>query len=354
MYAALDEQHQLVYAQQLTCPTGRYFCPRCHQVVIVKMSKKHKYYFAHLEACQQAGRQTKHQGESAHHQQVKQLLAKGHPNSNIEYWLDSIQQQVDVWYPTAPPMILEFQKSKINETLLRKRHQAYRELTPNVYWFSDDCEWQHPKISKWQKQLLYYQAAFGYHGYTVDIQTQTIHRYSHLPILYCVESWYCFHTSIASMDKVPALLVADNTFPAKKLQFHAKRQLHPNRMRQSLMQAELYFPFFHALRRLGITLHDVPDWIFATSWECLLLCTPTWQLLSLVWVYLYRADVGVTITFEQMRVHLLSLIEQQYIQLVMMPLVEKETTSDLTQAIIRCFEHYGHLFRKSQDEWFVK
>ncbi|MBS4461364.1 MULTISPECIES: competence protein CoiA family protein [unclassified Facklamia] len=354
MYAALDEENNLIYAQQLQSPSGRYVCPKCQQPVIVKMSKKQKYYFAHLEACQLAGRAMKRQGESQQHQAVKTLLAQGYGGAQIEYWLDTIQQQVDVWYATEPPMILEFQKSKINEEILQKRHQAYRTVTPYVYWFGDNAEWQRSKLSKWQKQLLYYHHSYGYHGYAVDISMQEIIIYTHLPIIYCAESWHCCQTVISEMKQLPSVLTSSPLPNATKLHYRTKRDVQPNRLRQSLMQAELYFPFLNGLRKQGVTLYDLPEWVFAHTWECLLIATPTWQLFGLVWLYLYRQAPNDCITFEELKEQLNVLVEQQQIQLLSMPLVNKDKIDDLTQALIQCFAYFGHLERKEKNVWFVK
>ncbi|HJF16015.1 MAG TPA: hypothetical protein K8V19_00055, partial [Globicatella sulfidifaciens] len=112
MYAAIDQTGQLIYAQEAFALQSSFHCPVCHQPVILKRSRKGNYFFAHLMQCQSdnpQGRQLKGEGEV--HQLGKRLLALGSFNSQLEYWLPTINQQVDCWYHREPPIILEFQNS---------------------------------------------------------------------------------------------------------------------------------------------------------------------------------------------------------------------------------------------------
>lgn len=60
MKVAIDKNGNLAYINQASTNQS-FFCPECHQPLIVKTSKKGRKYFAHYS------RKVNHQGETSEH-----------------------------------------------------------------------------------------------------------------------------------------------------------------------------------------------------------------------------------------------------------------------------------------------
>lgn len=338
LYAAIDQAGQLIYAQEAFALQSSFHCPVCHQPVILKRSRKGNYFFAHLMQCQSdnpQGRQLKGEGEI--HQQGKRLLALSSFNSQLEYWLPTINQQVDCWYHHDPPIILEFQNSVISSHLLLQRHQAYLSITSKIYWVAHLKYWQSHRVSTWQRQLLHYHPDWGYYWLGMDEKKRVLIRYSQLPIIFSPQSWHCQREVISLtsgwLDQFERQIGRPYSFKSKIL-----AQEKVLMIKRAYQQNPAYQVVMHQLHEAGTTIDRLPDWIFQYQWQSFLIETPMWMVLSLVWARMQQAKRPITLsTIHQI---LIALVNEKKIRLATLPLIQQSPLGDICSALYHCLHFY--------------
>lgn len=283
MYAAINKNGEIVYATTIEIfkkDQELFFCPKCRQMVHLKVSKRNKMYFSHKIACGKQEEMVLMEGESIQHKLAKMLLARLSTKSKIEYWNPMIQQQVDVYIPLETPHIFEFQKSKISAAMLTNRHEAYLTLTKYVYWVMANEQLQTSRVSNWQKYLLYYSKDKGFYWFVLDVQQQRLLLYYRLPMIFDARYWSCLSATIDLSCEYTQLPSFSFT---KQCEFkHERYQVNVIREKQMLMMSEVYRPFFMWIHQEGVVFHTLPDWIFERKWQCLLIDSPVWMLLSFI------------------------------------------------------------------------
>lgn len=282
MYAAIDGQSgQLIYACEVQQPSN-YQCPKCQQVVDYKLSKRSKPYFAHRVACGSQPTTKKSDGETLNHQQAKQLLARLSTNAQVEHYLPALNQHVDVYLAKDGPAIFEYQQSKIPSQLLKERHLNYLTHTSHVYWLLAQDQFLSDRISKWHKTMLYYSSTKGWHWYVLDLSAQQLRLEYQLPILFHAQSFQ-YASAIIDLslqyDQLPRFQPVQS--PKRRV---SNVTINSQRERQMIQQSEPYRYFLLWLHQQGYTLKEVPNFIFNLRWQCLLIDSPCWMMLTYLWV----------------------------------------------------------------------
>jgi competence protein CoiA len=113
-----------------------FYCPYCHEKVILKLGEKRIFHFSHLSNSQCGFEQV---GESEYHFngkiQLYQWLKKQNVNPILEFYDPQIKQRADMVFTDGDKQFaMEFQCSTINEATLRKRTNGYHSLGYDPIW----------------------------------------------------------------------------------------------------------------------------------------------------------------------------------------------------------------------------
>lgn len=352
MYAALNQENELIYATQFNnkrCKKGNYVCPRCYQVVFLKESKKGKLYFAHQVACGTQVRQNLPGGESNQHLLAKSLLSRASNQARVEVRVEERGQEIDVLVP--PNLILEYQKSKVSALDLGKRHEAYLQAGYDVYWITSQEELMNPRLTKWKKTMIQYQSEYGYHWWGLDLERENLSLVYRLPLLFRREAWSAYVANwVLKKDWIQSFSLSQGNPKRREWKGGGRRQA--DRYQMAVRQGEIYRPFFFYLAQEGVSLTACPRWIFSWTWETPCLIGPAWVALVLIWTYIKKKQgqlVGKQDLLEVVRYFK----KLGLIQVFQPPLVDKEIERDWIEAIGHCFAYWGHLKRIDRDKWLV-
>ncbi|WP_442599189.1 competence protein CoiA [Neobacillus sp. D3-1R] len=106
----------------------QFFCPQCHENMILKLGNKRIFHFSHLKG---TSCQYEHEKESEYHLngkiQLYQWLMKQNLNPQMEFYDSKIKQRADIlFYVGSRKYVIEYQCSNISEEIFRKRTIGYR------------------------------------------------------------------------------------------------------------------------------------------------------------------------------------------------------------------------------------
>lgn len=113
-----------------------FYCPVCHERVILKAGQHVIPHFAHYA---RKNCPTSHGGEGPYHEQGKlilyQWLKSQHLSVKLEPYLRSIQQQPDILLTIDQKKIaIEFQCSRISTKIIQARNDGYKKLNIEPIW----------------------------------------------------------------------------------------------------------------------------------------------------------------------------------------------------------------------------
>lgn len=110
-----------------------YFCPACEAEVRIKNGSIRRIHFAHIQRECQAGTEP----ETLYHLEGKdklyQLLQK-YGTTQLESFIASTKQRVDVLLETDQPFAFEFQCSSINPSIIKHRTMLYESIPITPVW----------------------------------------------------------------------------------------------------------------------------------------------------------------------------------------------------------------------------
>lgn len=277
MYAALNDQGDLVYASQASA--GIWYCPQCKQQVLLKYSSKSKAYFSHLTACGQEARQLAG-GESDLHKQAKATV--GRAMTRLGYTVayerpyPSTDQIADI-YVEEWDWVIEIQKSGQSAATLRERSRLYNQIASHLCWLPIDLSdksfcrsfqaWQYCLFNDW----------LGLHHWSYHPASQSLTLRYQLPIFWGPgEAFLC--------QRLPISTLIDSSQVDPKSPFRRRvylpSQNHKGGYRRYAIQRD---PASHsclrALYQAGIQVANLPDWIF-NDYRTRILRQPVWYLLA--------------------------------------------------------------------------
>lgn len=306
MYMALNAQGEPILAYQAAQDrTGRWYCPRCHQVLYLKTSKKGQAFFAHYHLCGQSTPSTRSsqlRQESMEHRQFKEQLQAYFQTGGLvaesEYYLEGIHQFADLLLQYHRlTWILEFQQVPIPRDLLYARHQAYLTQTPWVHWLTTEKGFAKKGLSAWYKTCLQYSPSLGFYLLTWHPDKQQIRLRPHLPIFYRADE-----PSFPVYNLPPGFLLDLNRFGQKtsgefrtvvlndRIVRHDPYSLDVQRLLASVRIQSAYRSILGQLYRWGLSLTDIPSWLLTSQWQSPLMHQAAWLALVLFYGYLMQVQ----------------------------------------------------------------
>lgn len=339
MYAALNSLNCLVYAVEVSDEALNYRCPICLQPVQYKISHKGKAFFSHYQAC---GKQKKiykpHSGETDEHKQAKNLFAQEVSNTRLEYWVEELQQQIDIFIASQPPMILEIQRSVVPAVQLKQRHCAYLKLTPYVYWLGIAPL---NRLSRtFDKMLIYYHSLCGYYRIILNAEDKLIEVQMHLPLIYAASDWSCYlvRVPIAQVDLLCQISTEPKYF--QRYRHPEKRFSNIERRLYAIQQNLQYAIFLRWLHNQSYTLHELPKWIFEQDWQCLIAKGPIWQLLCITWITYQQTMKDTRRCIHRLHDLFAQLSQISNVCLLNLPLISKRVDDNLVRALVKCVKYF--------------
>lgn len=333
--------NQLVYAVEVLDSSAVYRCPICLQPVQHKISHKGKAFFSHYQAC---GKQKiiykSHSGETNEHKEAKKLFKQYVPHAQLEYWVEELQQQIDIFIAMEFPMILEIQRSVIPAAQLKQRHYSYLKLTPYVYWIG--IAPLNSLSRTFDKLLLYYHPLCGYYRIIMNLKEEMVEVQMHLPLLYDAADWSCYlvRIPISQINLLRQISTEPKYF--KRYRQPEKRFSNIERRIYAIQQNVQYAIFLRWLHSQSYTLHELPKWIFVQDWQCLLVKGPVWQLLCVTWITYQQTRKDTARCISRLIDLFTQLSQISNVCLLNLPLISDEMSEMLAQALVKCVKYFDN------------
>ncbi|WP_282920333.1 competence protein CoiA [Ignavigranum ruoffiae] len=292
MHFALDRNSQYISAERAYQESGSaFFCPRCQQTLIIKESKLGRHFFAHRWPCQARIDQKldiNTDNETEAHRAFKKYFVnyfrqKGF-QAESEHYDASIQQFADVWLTlNSQTWIIEYQKSPIPTSILAHRHQAYLSQSNTIYWIMEKKK-AVSTHSQFSKNMIHFDSTLGYFRLCWDERFQQLYIqclgqtgfiFDHIkPNLYILPAIHLCHlSSFTRHNKIKRPEVIK-----KPTRIYHQRKV------QAILTSQAYRPYLHDLYQLGISVAQLPEWIFSAPLP-IFIDSPAW----LYWTWIARA-----------------------------------------------------------------
>ena len=172
MFLARDEKGRLVNALEDELVKQAYYCPACRTSVRLRKGKNVRRHFAHesLKQCDFF-----HENEGPEHLENKKRLfywVKKNDEVEMEYPIPELKQIADIFINKQ--LALEIQCSPISCDLLRDRSNGYRSLGIQVLWLLGEKLWLRERLTKLQRDFLYFSNNMGFHIWELDHKKQVL------------------------------------------------------------------------------------------------------------------------------------------------------------------------------------
>lgn len=209
MYAALDEQGTLIYAQEAV-ESQKYFCCHCEQQVKLILTESRKYF-------RHTNKSNNSINERLIHQKGKQLildeLSKYHFSKlESEYYLSEIKQRPDVFINRQ--VVVEYQCARIDESVLEERVAGYRKLGLESIWILGDA-YLEMRVRREHLKFIAYSENYGYYLLMLDSLKQQLTIFHHIKFIGPFNKIF-FQREIFSMTDLPNIF----TFQVEEYPLH--------------------------------------------------------------------------------------------------------------------------------------
>ena len=362
MYAALNEQGKLVYAEQLIdaerVKSLKWYCPTCRQAMIFCQGGRKRPYFAHQNGSCRTGLANKRlTRESKRHVAAKRLLGSWLVQQGAVVCLEQVlaSDQIADVYLANYHMIMEFQHTAIAQTLLQMRHQQYRQQGYQVLWLMDSQHLIEKFDSQWKRSLLLYQAAYGYYWLALDVDNRQFCWQFQLPLVYS-RCAYRYQEQCINLMELNWRQLLEGT-PDSSTQHEQKMSDalpfdYATCYAQYLMQ---YPQVLQALYQAGIQLNQVPTWCLTGRYHCLASRTAGWIWLAWQWGFLQQF-MGQTVDLEAWQAYLWQLIESGQLVWSAPPLLDSalQFFHDVCVQWLQVWAHWGYIVWETPTAFRVK
>lgn len=177
MYAALDKNGSLIYAQNAQ-KNRAYYCCRCNQIVKLVATDARKY-FRHVNKTFNSinERQIHIRGKEL----LLDLLGQFRLNSlESEVYLSKIQQRPDILIDQKTA--IEYQCAKINLDVFQARVEGYRQLGMKNYWILGG-RYLANKVQREHLKFLSFNREWGFYVLMLDSVKQELILFHHVKFL---------------------------------------------------------------------------------------------------------------------------------------------------------------------------
>lgn len=198
MYAALDEQGTLIYAQEAV-ENQKYFCCHCEKQVKLILTESRKYF-------RHANKSNNSINERLIHQKGKQLILEELSKYKFEkleseYYLPEIKQRPDVFINRQ--LVIEYQCARIDESVLEERVAGYRKLGLESIWILGDA-YLETRVHREHLKFIAYSEAYGYYLLMLDSLKQQLTLFHHIKFIGPFNKIF-FQREIFSLTNLPNL-----------------------------------------------------------------------------------------------------------------------------------------------------
>ena len=329
MYAALNEQGQLVYADQVVLQEAQvqnvWYCPRCQQRVKWRSSERQRAHFVHTKGrCGREAHATRTTRESVQHFTAKQFLRQQCQTLGIEaceeYYLSASRQEADVYLPSLK-LVLEYQKTPISAAIVQERTKLYEAQQLQCQWLlAGNVEWE-AIAWRFRQTMAAYDTQLGFYWWRYNVQQPEYVELIYAPNGRLTDSRRLIYT-LEDVLQAQFSISALRHFSAKKgeirhsisvLDVHALQQLI-----QALQQQPSYQSVLRGLYQYGVTLSELPCVIWQTKEKWWALKNPGWVILAYHWAFLKQHEY---FTWTEWCAWVTYLLDKRLLQRVMHPLI---------------------------------
>lgn len=248
MLIALDKQGERVLATNAHRQQP-YFCPFCHNVVILKRGKTMISHYAHKSSMPRIC----HHGETQLHYRAKLFIAQSLMQQGylveIEPYIADIQQIPDLIVNHTHAIELQFSAIPITQVI--NRTKGLQQAGLQVNWIVNDPQTKHRKL-----QLNHFQSAFIHplerQLYTYESTQSRLYRYNKLQHL-GGKSFYAQKSYVKISDLLHTNALSPQLFPTHKLPKCKIAQY----IKQCRYQHSVWQPTLSAMYQLRLTDIDV-------------------------------------------------------------------------------------------------
>lgn len=171
MFYALKDSNRLVRADQAQA-TKKYYCPFCHEQVILRKGPFYQSHFAHKKQCL-----SKTALETSEHQDGKALLlmwakAAGY-QAQAEVYLQALAQRPDILAKKDErELVIEFQCAPLSYQNLCQRTAGYKQAGYQVIWILGMNYRLRSKLDQKTAQFMHYSKKLGFYLIYLDVLEQ--------------------------------------------------------------------------------------------------------------------------------------------------------------------------------------
>ena len=172
MFIARDEKGKLINALEKEPKKKDYYCPACGTSVRLRKGKNVRTHFAHtsIKQCDYY-----YENESLEHLENKVALfnwARNDALVEMEYPIQELKQIADILINKQ--LAIEVQCSPLSSKLLQERSNGYRNSGIQVLWLVGEKLWLKERLTKLQRDFLYFSNNMGFHLWELDHKKQVL------------------------------------------------------------------------------------------------------------------------------------------------------------------------------------
>ena len=172
MFIARDEEGNLINALEKEPKKQDYYCPACGTSVRLRKGKNVRTHFAHtsIKECDYY-----YENESLEHLENKVELFNWAQNDalvEMEYPILELKQIADILINKQ--LAIEVQCSPLSSKLLQERSNGYRNSGIQVLWLVGEKLWLKERLTKLQRDFLYFSNNMGFHLWELDHKKQVL------------------------------------------------------------------------------------------------------------------------------------------------------------------------------------
>ena len=172
MFLARDKKGHLINALENEVKRQAYYCPACGTSLRLKKGKNVRTHFAHtsIKQCDYH-----YENESLEHLENKVALfnwARNNALVEMEYPILELKQIADILINKQ--LAIEVQCSHLSSKLLQERSNGYRDSGIQVLWLLGEKLWLKDRLTKLQRDFLYFSNNMGFHIWELDHKKQVL------------------------------------------------------------------------------------------------------------------------------------------------------------------------------------